>query len=805
MAIRASFSPAIKRRIVFLCVLFLSAFIHLAAQETVVVGQVIDKYDKLPISSVDIYFKNSNIAVQSNDEGYFLIRNAGPETTLIFTVIGYKSYELKLKRGDNVGVQIELEEKKNILDEVLIIPGVNPAVDLMKKVRQKRRQNDVKVLLSATDQSAVFLSKNDARWQNNKLFEQLKSGNLSENDSVLLMPIYMVESEYDAKGLVKRQKNKKTYNTDETTENLVDKLLDGMDNRISFYDNSVNLLGKNMISPLASIGSTFYRYYLTDSILTPTGKQYDIHFYSRNPKSLAFNGSMYVDSATLALTYISASLPRQANLNFIHNLSFVQKFKKTENYWIPDNQQSTWYLTYDLLKNDAGASSELLVSRNTSYLGGEGDIVLQTDSFAGSAFSDKEINTRMIALQQSKIFKAASIIADAGLTGYLKAGKIDVGPLATILRLTEEEGLRMGLNMRTNEDLWRNFMIGGYGAYGFSDKKWKYGGEMQWKLPTVGRFIVGAKYISDLRRTDYDYTDFIWRENPLILGDYDISSTLFSLKKGISLNKIKEFTAFATKDLTPDIEAYLIYLNKKTYSSEIFPFIAPDDETEYETIRQQSVSLTGRFSFNERSVDGHFQRFYQKTQNPVIYGTVEMGNYQLRMNDNTRNYLRLVTTIQQTGRFSVGEWRYLLEGGKIFGTVPYPLLKNIKGKSGSAYSRYQFTLMKTNEYMADTWASLQSEVITYGILFNNIPLIKRLNLREIAGFKIAYGSQSDKNVQLMKLPENTSGFNKPYSELSVGFTNLFGIISVQYTRRLTDTYKPNIRKSAVGISLVLSF
>ena len=462
-------------------------------------------------------------------------------------------------------------------------------------------------------------------------------------------------------------------------------------------------------------------------------------------------------------------------------------------------------MTYDLLKDNLGTKPELLVNRKTVYASGNDEFVLQPDSFAGNKYSEDTINARLVALQQTPLYKTARFIADAALTGYFKAGKIDIGKISTILRLTEEEGLRMGLNMRTNEDLWRNFMIGGYGAYGFSDKKWKYGGEMQWKLPTVGRFIVGAKYISDLRRTDYDYTDFIWRENPLILGDYDISSTLFSLKKGISLNKIKEFTAFATKDLTPDIEAYLIYLNKKTYSSEIFPFIAPDDETEYETIRQQSVSLTGRFSFNERSVDGHFQRFYQKTQNPVIYGTVEMGNYQLRMNDNTRNYLRLVTTIQQTGRFSVGEWRYLLEGGKIFGTVPYPLLKNIKGKSGSAYSRYQFTLMKTNEYMADTWASLQSEVITYGILFNNIPLIKRLNLREIAGFKIAYGSQSDKNVQLMKLPENTSGFNKPYSELSVGFTNLFGIISVQYTRRLTDTYKPNIRKSAVGISLVLSF
>ena len=805
MKLNNSFLHRITKRILLPGVAFLFLSTGTLAQETVVVGQVLDKYDKSPISTVDIYFKNSNRAVQSNDDGYFLIRNNGPETTLIFTIVGYKPYELKLKRGDNVGVQIELEEKKNILDEVLVLPGINPANDLMKKVRLMRKQNDVKLPGGSVEQSAVFLTKNDTRWQNNKLWENLKTGNLSQSDSALLVPLYMDESEYNYKGETKQQKSKNTYNTPETAENLIVQLLNGLDNRINFYDNSVSLLNKSLISPLANIGNAYYRYYLTDSIQSENGKQYEIHFYSRNPANLAFNGTMHIDSATLALTYMAASLPRQANLNFIHNLSIVQKFRFAANHWIPDNQQSTWYMTYDLLKDNLGTKPELLVNRKTVYASGNDEFVLQPDSFAGNKYSEEAINDRLAALQQTPLYKTARFIADAALTGYFKAGKIDIGKISTILRLTEEEGLRMGLNMRTNEDLWRNFMIGGYGAYGFSDKKWKYGGEMQWKLPTVGRFIVGAKYISDLRRTDYDYTDFIWRENPLILGDYDISSTLFSLKKGISLNKIKEFTAFATKDLTPDIEAYLIYLNKKTYSSEIFPFIAPDDETEYETIRQQSVSLTGRFSFNERSVDGHFQRFYQKTQNPVIYGTVEMGNYQLRMNDNTRNYLRLVTTIQQTGRFSVGEWRYLLEGGKIFGTVPYPLLKNIKGKSGSAYSRYQFTLMKTNEYMADTWASLQSEVITYGILFNNIPLIKRLNLREIAGFKIAYGSQSDKNVQLMKLPENTSGFNKPYSELSVGFTNLFGIISVQYTRRLTDTYKPNIRKSAVGISLVLSF
>ena len=803
MKLNNSFLHRISKRILLSGVAFLFLSTGTLAQETVVVGQVLDKYDKSPISTVDIYFKNSNRAVQSNDDGYFLIRNNGPETTLIFTIVGYKPYELKLKRGDNVGVQIELEEKKSILDEVLVLPGINPANDLMRKVRLMRKQNDVKLPGGSVEQSAVFLTKNDTRWQNNKLWENLKTGNLSQSDSALMVPLYMDESEYNYKGETKQQKSKNTYNTPETAENLIVQLLNGLDNRINFYDNSVSLLNKSLISPLANIGNAYYRYYLTDSIQSENGKQYEIHFYSRNPANLAFNGTMHIDSATLALTYMAASLPRQANLNFIHNLSIVQKFRFAANHWIPDNQQSTWYMTYDLLKDNLGTKPELLVNRKTVYASGNDEFVLQPDSFAGNKYSEEAINDRLAALQQSPLYKTARFIADAALTGYLKAGKIDIGKISTILRLTDVEGLRIGLPFRTNEDLWKNLMIGGYGAYGFGDKKWKYGAEMQWKIPTTSSFMLGVKYINDFRRTDYDYTDFIWRENPLITGDHDIVSTLLSLKTGTSLQKIEETSAFASKDITPGIEATLMVQNKKTYSSAAFPFTGEGQQMEYQTLNQQSASLTGRFSFNEPYLDEHFQRIYLKNNHPVIYGTVEMGNY--KFGTNKGNYMRFIASIQQTGRFPVGEWRYLIEAGKITGNVPYPILKNIRGKSGSAYGRYQFTLMNFNEYMADTYATLQSEVITNGIIFNNIPLVKKLNLREITGLKIAGGSLSEHHTLLMNLPPSTSGLIKPYSEVSVGFTNLFGAISVQYTRRLTDTDKPATRKSSIGLSLMFSF
>ena len=68
MKLNNSFLHRITKRILLPGVAFLFLSTGTLAQETVVVGQVLDKYDKSPISTVDIYFKNSNRAVQSNDD-----------------------------------------------------------------------------------------------------------------------------------------------------------------------------------------------------------------------------------------------------------------------------------------------------------------------------------------------------------------------------------------------------------------------------------------------------------------------------------------------------------------------------------------------------------------------------------------------------------------------------------------------------------------------------------------------------------------------------------------------------------------
>ena len=781
----------------------------LSAQETLVVGQVFNKYDRTPLESVSIFFKGSNVHTQTNEEGYFLIRNQGNESVLVFSLIGYVKEEIKVKPGESVGLEMLLEEKENMLGELFVKPGANPANDLMKNVRENRKKNNVRTNLKSNEQSVVFLSKNDSRWENNRIFEHFKTGNLSPSDSSLLVPLYMEESVYNQTDNKKEQISRNTFNTSETAQKTITGLLKGMGTDLNFYNNSISVLGKTMISPLASIGKTYYRYYLTDSTKTDAGKEYLLSFRTKNTKNLAFNGEMRIDSATYGLTYIKAELPKQANLNYIHNLQIDQKFNPYQNYWIPYSEKSAWDITYELLKENTVKSPELLVRRSSIYQPDGDEIRIQTDTFANSDYTSTQLEAKMTAMQQSSLYKTARYLADVLLTGYFRVGIIDIGQIIDITRLTKIEGVRVGLPFRTNEHLWKNLMLGGHAAYGFRDKEMKYSGEVQWKLPVQSsRIILGVKYLNDYRRIDYDYNNFLWREDPLATGDENFVSTFFDFRAQNRMSKRHEMSAFLFNDWTPDIESKWIFRDVTYFPNELLPMI--QNESSFNSLHDRNFSFTTRFSFGEKTIEDHFQRLYLKSEKPVLYATLEGGHF--KYGDEKGNYGRVSTTLLHRGQFALGEWRAMIEAGKILGSVPYPLLKFIQGKESGAYNRFdgaynrfEFAMMNNREYIADTYGTLFTELITNGIIFNNILLIKHLNLREIASFKMAYGTLSDSHAERMNIPSPSARFTQPYSEASIGFCNLFGVLSIQSIWRLSDLNKTNIQKWGIKLNVMVTF
>ncbi|MNT54811.1 hypothetical protein D3C72_1919990 [compost metagenome] len=125
--------------------------------------------------------------------------------------------------------------------------------------------------------------------------------------------------------------------------------------------------------------------------------------------------------------------------------------------------------------------------------------------------------------------------------------------------------------------------------------------------------------------------------------------------------------------------------------------------------------------------------------------------------------------------------------------------------------------MNFMEFMSDRYASVNIDHSLNGLVLNKIPLIKRLQLREMASFKLLYGGITSKNrpendANLYRFATNSDGVqtsfalgNVPYMEGSVGVGNIFKLLRIDYVMRLNYLNHPNVSKSGVRAKIHVDF
>ena len=118
-----------------------------------------------------------------------------------------------------------------------------------------------------------------------------------------------------------------------------------------------------------------------------------------------------------------------------------------------------------------------------------------------------------------------------------------------------------------------------------------------------------------------------------------------------------------------------------------------------------------------------------------------------------------------------GTLDYALQGGAIFGRVPDVFLWQAAGNQGYAYDPYRFTHLHNGDIVADKYAALQAEWNGQGVLFNLIPGVRYLRLRELVETKLAYGYLSYSDSDLT----GVAGRSAFYAEVGVGIGNILRV------------------------------
>ncbi len=782
--------------------------------ETVIVGHVFDSRTGEDISYANIYYRGTEIGCATNAEGMFALRaDLDRKRTLIVSAVGYKTQRYTVEPDQYAGLEIAMEENLLALDEVFVLPGENPALGIMEKVRQYAPHNDVtlhpEVVFTQEQQQTLFISDIQQRHLQRRLWKSLQTGMLQAEDSTYLLPLYASQYQYERSGTNSRKLTPTQERTAFLTETDYQILLNGLPQTINFYENTITIFGKSFVSPLAAFSQRYYTYRLNQEPRATNQDAYRIEVRSKNPFIPTFNGEMLIDTATYALRSIRVTVPREVNVNYLSSLQLQQ-------YYTPKNTLADEHLSmiFDFaVKSDTSKVLPTVLLVRTIDDGQRTKDVNDTtlihvsptaNEVSGLMSSSELANDPMSSLDSLPLVQWARWIAYICHTGEVRMGKakVNIGNISEIIGGNAAEGLHLGLPLATNERLWKNVRLNGYLGYGFRDRAPKWQVQLQVKLPTEKRHVFGTYYWDHYVDTDLSPIDYALRENSILTGDMDFT---YRILHGVhsSQNVIetaarrREFRVFAQNEWTDNIETeFAFQMGRMGYGD---PHVGYYNMPSY---RFRNISAGIRLGWDEKKIDMHFRRVHLYSNKPIVRLMAEFGSYELPTDvgdaingvSTERLYGKLTLAVQQRVALGVcGTLDYVAEAGIVLGRVPYPLLKTFAGNQSWVFDSYRFSLMPTGQYMADKYLLLHAHWDMGGVLFNRIPGVRYARLHELLELKVAWGGLSNENAALSDAMSNllpadglTRSPRKGYVEAGIGIGNVLRVGDFYFVSRLTN-------------------
>ncbi len=832
-----------------------------------ITGTITDAETGEPIPFASVVYKGHHIAVISNIDGIYKV-NRHEGWNITFSAVGYKSRIIPVTTKTKARINIKLKPDKQMLAEVTVKSKRghysrknNPAVELMKRVVAAKKKNDLSVndFYQYNKYEKITLSLNDIKNQQLEqglfkshpwLIEQVE---VSPVTGKLILPL-SVDETVSQKIYRREPRSEKTIITGQTsrgvndifqTGDIVNNVLKEVFTDIDLYQDHIRLLQYPFVSPISQEGIGFYRYYIEDTVAIERDSCIHLHFLPNNMRDMGFRGDLYIlKDSSLHVRRCEMTIPDQSTVNFVKNCSILQEFTQ-----LADGQ---WVLTKDDMTTELEIASFLrsfIVSRTTRmkdyafnpipkklFRGKtkevtEADAEMREDDFWAQyrqvelTKSESSMDKFIHRIENTKgvkylIFGLRALFENSVETG--NPNYIDICPVNTILTHNYVDGMRSRLSAKTTANLSKHFFLSGYYGHGWGSGNNYYNAEFTYSLNPkkylpheFPRRTLTVQTTRDVctpadRFIDTDKDNFMvalkWAKTDkmmlytrhLVNFEYE---TDWGLKAAIS-GKLEE---------------------NESCGNMSFTTIDQPRPTEYrkrgngDYLRTTEVSAKLRYAPGETYINNKLRRRVINLDAPVFSISHTIGFDGILGGDYNYNY----TEVGLKKRFWFGNsWGKLdvnLKAGIQWNQVPYPLLIHPASNQSYIIQPETFSLINTMEFLNDRFASLMITWDLNGKLLNRIPLVKKLNWREVIGIRMLWGELTDKNNPFVKenagshyimhFPEGANVMNqkKPYYELVIGIHNIFKFFHVEYVRRLNYNELPTSPKWGMRYVIAFSF
>ena len=311
-----------------------------------VTGLVTDAKTGDPVPFASVALVGRQVGVITDEAGRYTLTSKILTDSMAVSCLGYAPLRLAIDPERLLqAVDFKLKSTGTSLNEVTVRAGENPAWSVLRKVRKNQPINDRR-RMSAYEYDSyvktdVALSHVTDRMRKNPLIKSINAG-MSKFDSVTddeghrILPLLASESVshyyFRDKPERKREDIRKTRIQGVAVDDagLSSQLLGGT-NLVSqnFYDNYIQILGKDFASPIGDNWRSWYEFFLADTTRIGDHICYEIQFDPKRKEDLVFTGKAWIDTTSFALCQIETRIGAGANLNYVRSLTIEQELEST--------------------------------------------------------------------------------------------------------------------------------------------------------------------------------------------------------------------------------------------------------------------------------------------------------------------------------------------------------------------------------------------------------------------------------------------------------------------------------------------
>ena len=824
------------------------------AAVTQITGLVRDSVSRQGIAYASISLVGTSEGTLATGQGGFTINTRADFNKLRVTAMGYAPKEVDVKTGQGSVMLIDLVPTGVELDEVVVHKGKekyskknNPAVEMIKKLRAKRDDNDPRrfphygyaqyerMMVGFGDLDEVVKKPEDKKW-----IDEYADTSLLTGKQVLPFSIKetVARDYYSSNPDGHKQVIIGTKNAgidEQIDQTSIKRVLDDFMGEVNIFQNDVSLLTNRFVSPLSRIAVDFYKFYLNDTVMLDGERCAVLSFVPFTPQTFGFLGRLYVslEDTTMFIKRVTMGVPHDINLNYVQRMSIVQDFERAPNgsrLKVRDNVEVSMKLISGLpevfarretsYRDHNFSRPEVGVFTNKAEQTVEGSAAFMPDEFwqeyrpAGVRTTTTTMQNLMKRLRGSKWFYWAEQVILVLVNGYVptaKVSKVDIGPLNTTISGNSVEGLRLRLGAMTNVNLSRHWFARGYLAYGFRDKKFKYMGSLEYSF--LPKKALDQEFPIHSLRLTHRYDVDKLAQHYLYTNQDNVFLTL-KRHKDVRMQYLRTTRLQYRHEWYNHFSIALGVEHNIHEATQYVPFVYADGRSR---LRYTQAGFTAqlRFAPGETFYQSRSYRIPINMDAPII--TLNQTYMPKGFMGSLHEVNKTELGLQKRFWFSAfGYADVIIKGEKVWSQVAYPDLLMPNVNLSYTIQPESYALMKPMEFINDQALSWDLTYWGNGILMNRLPLIKKLRLREVISLRGIWGSLSDKNNPSSQISDGQPGIflfptdalcqpmgGKPYMEAGVGLDNILTILRVDYVWRLT--YRDHAGTDRRGIRIQLHF